>query len=99
MKALENYTAKEKTQLSFKKGDILELISKEKEDWWMGSLGEKIGYFPSNTVVEVKVNLVKDKEIFVSKSNDNIFFLNGDSPRVFYIFFYFLFIIFYIFIF
>ena len=79
MKALEDHTAKDPTQLSFKKGDILKLISKEKEDWWMGSLGENIGHFPSNLVVEIKINLNEDGEVSIRKSSESTPQINQSS--------------------
>ncbi|XP_078471477.1 uncharacterized protein LOC144733443 [Lampetra planeri] len=48
--ALFDYTSKEAGDLSFLKGDIITLVSKNDRDWWTGTLNGKTGLFPSNHV-------------------------------------------------
>eukprot|EP01091_Cochliopodium_minus_P020581 TRINITY_DN9030_c0_g1_i1.p1 TRINITY_DN9030_c0_g1~~TRINITY_DN9030_c0_g1_i1.p1 ORF type:complete len:391 (+),score=115.48 TRINITY_DN9030_c0_g1_i1:341-1513(+) len=60
LKALYDYDAKDPSQLSFKTGDILKLISKNSDNWWMGSLRDKSGYVPSNYVSELKINVMEE---------------------------------------
>ncbi|CAJ0923502.1 10056_t:CDS:2 [Entrophospora sp. SA101] len=52
--ALYDFEGKETTDLSFKKGDIIEVIEKGDgaNDWWVGKIGSKIGEFPGNYVRE-----------------------------------------------
>ncbi|CAJ0839467.1 4136_t:CDS:10, partial [Entrophospora sp. SA101] len=47
--ALYDFEGKETTDLSFKKGDIIEVIEKGDgaNDWWVGKIGSKIGEFPA----------------------------------------------------
>jgi len=48
--AKHKYDAKEDDELSFIKGDIITVISKDTTDWWTGELKNAIGIFPSNFV-------------------------------------------------
>jgi len=48
--AKHKYDAKEDDELSFIKGDIITVISKDTTDWWTGELKNVIGIFPSNFV-------------------------------------------------
>ena len=100
MKALEDYTAKEPRQLSFKKGDMIKLVSKDKENWWMGSLGDHTGLVPSNLVVEIKISLISEGEVYMKReSNEKLSPRNENSLKVnFYLFLYFIFIFIFIFI-
>ncbi|XP_070711844.1 rho guanine nucleotide exchange factor 7-like [Pempheris klunzingeri] len=43
-------------ELSFAKGDIINVIRQEDGGWWEGSLNGKSGWFPSNYVRELKGN-------------------------------------------
>ncbi|KAG9301220.1 hypothetical protein G9A89_012603 [Geosiphon pyriformis] len=47
--AIYNYEAKEKGDISFKKGDIIEVIERGKDtnDWWLGRINGEIGEFPA----------------------------------------------------
>ncbi|XP_030745564.1 mitogen-activated protein kinase kinase kinase 11-like isoform X3 [Sitophilus oryzae] len=73
--ALYDYAPKGEDELSLKKGQIVEVLSKDArisgdEGWWTGKVGEKVGIFPSNFVapyddintvdsIFTQVNLVK----------------------------------------
>ncbi|SMN18960.1 similar to Saccharomyces cerevisiae YHR016C YSC84 Actin-binding protein involved in bundling of actin filaments and endocytosis of actin cortical patches [Maudiozyma saulgeensis] len=48
--ALYDFDGVEKTDLPFKKGDIIEVIkrTKNQEDWWYGTVNGKVGNFPAN---------------------------------------------------
>src|SRR5882762_5796504 len=52
-RALYDYKATDTSSLSFRKGDILEIVNKLESGWWDGFLGEARGWFPSNYVVVV----------------------------------------------
>lgn len=49
--AVHDYTSEEESSLSFKKGDIIEVVSKLDSGWWDGSLNGEHGWFPSNYVI------------------------------------------------
>ncbi|KAG8800116.1 hypothetical protein FRC17_006961 [Serendipita sp. 399] len=49
-RALWAYEGTETRDLTLKKGDIIDLLSKFHEDWWLGLLNERVGIFPSNHV-------------------------------------------------
>jgi len=50
VKALFDYKAQDETELTFKEGDIIGVVSKEHPHWWEGELNDKSGLFPSNYV-------------------------------------------------
>ncbi|ELP89417.1 bridging integrator, putative [Entamoeba invadens IP1] len=47
-----DYTAQDQGELSFKEGDLIEVIKKE-GDWWLGELNGQQGYFPYNYTTPV----------------------------------------------
>ncbi|KAJ3219375.1 Rho GTPase-activating protein 15 [Dinochytrium kinnereticum] len=53
-RALWEYTAIEDNELSFKAGDIIEIIELCNDDWYEGRLGGIAGYFPANRVEVLK---------------------------------------------
>eukprot|EP01122_Echinamoeba_exundans_P010740 TRINITY_DN4077_c0_g1_i1.p1 TRINITY_DN4077_c0_g1~~TRINITY_DN4077_c0_g1_i1.p1 ORF type:complete len:944 (+),score=200.29 TRINITY_DN4077_c0_g1_i1:66-2897(+) len=53
VKALEPYQASGPGQLSFNKGDVIRVIEKKEEDFWMGELNKAIGLFPTDCVEEI----------------------------------------------
>ena len=53
--ALQSWSARRETELSFKKGDIIIDIIR-KGQWCKGRLGSKIGHFPSNYVKFLKTS-------------------------------------------
>lgn len=52
---------KDPGDLSFKEGDIIEIIEKTNADWWMGRLNGREGLFPSNYVEETQT---KEKAVY-----------------------------------
>ena len=51
VKALYDYTAGEDSELSFKEGDVIQVVDREgdgNEGWWTGLLRGKTGTFPTN---------------------------------------------------
>ncbi|XP_062517863.1 jouberin-like [Corticium candelabrum] len=51
-KALYDYKASRGDELSFSCGDIIDVVFKESENWWVGQLSDSMqGYFPSNYVI------------------------------------------------
>lgn len=49
-KALYDYEAQDPSALSFKRGDIIEVLTQQPSGWWDGLLGDERGWFPSNYV-------------------------------------------------
>uniref|UniRef100_A0AAR2J398 Rho guanine nucleotide exchange factor (GEF) 7a n=1 Tax=Pygocentrus nattereri TaxID=42514 RepID=A0AAR2J398_PYGNA len=54
VKARFNFQQTNEDELSFNKGDIINVTRMEEGGWWEGSLNGKTGWFPSNYVREVK---------------------------------------------
>eukprot|EP00924_Labyrinthula_sp_SR-Ha-C_P001064 maker-scaffold_7-snap-gene-12.42-mRNA-1 protein AED:0.00 eAED:0.00 QI:151/1/1/1/1/1/4/87/591 len=54
LKAIFNYVAQDRDEISFYEGDYLELLQEDGE-WWQGKLarGGPVGYFPANRVQKV----------------------------------------------
>jgi len=48
--ALYDYQAQQSDELSFVKGDVITILSKDHPDWWMGELDGHTGIFPANFV-------------------------------------------------
>jgi hypothetical protein len=53
VKALEPYQASGPGQLSFNKGDVIRVVEKKEDDFWMGELNKAIGLFPADCVEEI----------------------------------------------
>lgn len=49
-RALYDYDAQDASALSFRRDDIIEVLTKQPSGWWDGLLGEERGWFPSNYV-------------------------------------------------
>ncbi|KAI7811231.1 rho guanine nucleotide exchange factor 7b isoform X1 [Triplophysa rosa] len=54
VKARFNFQPTNEDELSFSKGDVIQVIRQEDGGWWEGSLNGKTGWFPSNYVKEIK---------------------------------------------
>uniref|UniRef100_A0A672PM58 Rho guanine nucleotide exchange factor 7-like n=1 Tax=Sinocyclocheilus grahami TaxID=75366 RepID=A0A672PM58_SINGR len=54
VKARFNFQQTNEDELSFDKGDIIQVTRQEEGGWWEGSLNGKTGWFPSNYVKEIK---------------------------------------------
>ena len=50
-RALYDYEAQVPSELSFRRDDIIEVLSQEPSGWWDGLLRNERGWFPSNYVV------------------------------------------------
>ncbi|KAF7968737.1 hypothetical protein HWV62_29559 [Athelia sp. TMB] len=49
-RALYDYQSQDSSSLSFRKDDIIEVLTQLESGWWDGLLGEERGWFPSNYV-------------------------------------------------
>lgn len=45
-----DYTANNEDELSFSKGQLINVLNKEDVDWWQGEINGTSGLFPSNYV-------------------------------------------------
>ncbi|XP_071819770.1 intersectin-1-like isoform X2 [Apostichopus japonicus] len=48
------YNKTKEDEISFQKGMVINVMSKEEGEWWKGELNGAVGYFPSNYVQELK---------------------------------------------
>ncbi|PGH02016.1 hypothetical protein AJ79_07754 [Helicocarpus griseus UAMH5409] len=48
VRALYDYTADDHTSLSFRQGDIIQVLNQLETGWWDGVMGDVRGWFPSN---------------------------------------------------
>lgn len=53
VKALFDFEAKEKGELSFKRGEIIQVLDKIDDNWWTGACKGHTGIFPQNYVTPV----------------------------------------------
>ncbi|KDQ62197.1 hypothetical protein JAAARDRAFT_76166 [Jaapia argillacea MUCL 33604] len=51
--ALYDYQAQDASSLSFRRNDIIEVITRLESGWWDGLLGDERGWFPSNYVTVI----------------------------------------------
>lgn len=50
VRALYDYQSADASSLSFRRGDLIEVLTQLESGWWDGLLGEERGWFPSNYV-------------------------------------------------
>ncbi|KIW64734.1 hypothetical protein PV04_09647 [Phialophora macrospora] len=53
VRALYNYEADDHTSLSFRQGDIIQVLTQLESGWWDGVINDVRGWFPSNYTVEI----------------------------------------------
>ncbi|KAL2438360.1 Cell division control protein 25 [Exophiala dermatitidis] len=53
VRALYNYDADDQTSLSFRQGDIIQVLTQLESGWWDGVINNVRGWFPSNYTVEI----------------------------------------------
>ena len=51
--ALYAYEAREVDELNFVEGEVIDIIGKNADDWWIGVVGDRRGLFPGNYVEEI----------------------------------------------
>lgn len=72
--ALYDYKSLQEQDLQFSAGEIIQVLDQDKSGWWLGRLGDKTGYFPSNYV---QIEEVQAKDYYVgctfvvTKDNDS----------------------------
>lgn len=52
-RALYDYQSEDPSSLSFRKGDIIEVLTRLDSGWWDGLLNDERGWFPSNYVTVI----------------------------------------------
>ncbi|KAG0076781.1 hypothetical protein BGZ93_000712 [Podila epicladia] len=92
VKAMYDFAGLDAGDLSFKAGDMINVIEYMNDDWWRGSLGKNYGIFPSSYVKildsDSKVLLleviaqVRAKWDFLSKEEGDLSFKFGDTINV-----------------
>ncbi|PVG03171.1 hypothetical protein CPB86DRAFT_869628 [Serendipita vermifera] len=77
VRALYSYEQVEATDLSFLKGDLIEITSMKDPNWWRGKLRDQIGLVPSNFVELIDLrgpppriipNTIEDQRVFDQNS-------------------------------
>ncbi|KAG6336113.1 hypothetical protein ID866_2979 [Astraeus odoratus] len=63
-RALYDYQTQDASSLSFRKNDIIEVLTRLESGWWDGLLGDERGWFPSNYVT-----ILSDEEAELALSN------------------------------
>ncbi|XP_062854184.1 GRB2-related adapter protein 2b [Trichomycterus rosablanca] len=53
VKALYDFIAEEKDELSFSAGDIIEVLEQSESFWWKGRLRGRTGFFPCNYIMRL----------------------------------------------
>lgn len=71
-KAMYDYNAQDASALSFRRGDIIEVLNQQPSGWWDGLLRDERGWFPSNYVEIISVD---EAELAFSGSD----YSNGDG--------------------
>ncbi|NWR74131.1 SH319 protein, partial [Centropus unirufus] len=84
--ALHDFTAETKDDLSFKKGDYIQILEQVDSEWYRGRLNEKEGIFPavfvqtcSGTSVGGKKGKAKALYDFQGENEDELSFKAGDT--------------------
>ncbi|KAI7897602.1 SH3 domain-containing protein [Cokeromyces recurvatus] len=67
--ALYDYKGDPETDLSFKQGDIIEVIEYVNDDWWKGTVHGKSGIFPQNHVKKIPPS-IKAKRPWIPPSSN-----------------------------
>lgn len=52
-RALYDYQTRDTSSLSFRKNDVIEVLTRLESGWWDGLLGDERGWFPSNYVTVI----------------------------------------------
>ncbi|KAF5345546.1 hypothetical protein D9758_012020 [Tetrapyrgos nigripes] len=71
-RALYDYEAQDASALSFRRGDIIEILTQQPSGWWDGLLGDERGWFPSNYVT-----IISDEEAEIALNGSD--FSNAES--------------------
>ena len=76
-RALYDYEAQDASALSFRRDDIIEVLTQQPSGWWDGLLGKERGWFPSNYVV-----VISDEEAELAFSTADYSTVDGQISRI-----------------
>lgn len=76
-RALYDYEAQDASALSFRRDDIIEVLTQQPSGWWDGLLGKERGWFPSNYVV-----VISDEEAELAFSTADYSTLDGQNTSI-----------------
>ncbi|KAK0464469.1 ras guanine nucleotide exchange factor domain-containing protein [Desarmillaria tabescens] len=77
-RALYDYDAQDASALSFRRNDIIEVLTQQASGWWDGLLREERGWFPSNYVTIISE---EDAELALSGSDFSNTDTSGNSNQ------------------
>ncbi|PBK74783.1 ras GEF [Armillaria solidipes] len=77
-RALYDYEAQDASALSFRRNDIIEVLTQQASGWWDGLLREERGWFPSNYVAIISE---EDAELALSGSDFSNTDTSGNSNQ------------------
>jgi hypothetical protein len=66
VKALYDFDSKDNSSLSFKKNDIIQVLTQLESGWWDGLCNGERGWFPSNYVT-AESEILGDDEVCIKK--------------------------------
>lgn len=69
-RALYDYESRDASSLSFRKGDVIEVLTQLDSGWWDGLLNDERGWFPSNYVAPVSEQEVEQELRAVRMSSE-----------------------------
>ena len=76
-RALYDYEAQDPSALSFRRDDIIEVLTQQPSGWWDGLLGKERGWFPSNYVV-----VISDEEAELAFSTADYSTIDGQNTGI-----------------
>jgi son of sevenless-like protein len=76
-RALYDYEAQDASALSFRRDDIIEVLTQQPSGWWDGLLGQERGWFPSNYVV-----VISDEEAELAFSTADYSTVDGQNSGI-----------------
>ncbi|KAK7048147.1 ras guanine nucleotide exchange factor domain-containing protein [Favolaschia claudopus] len=90
-RALHDYDAQDSACLSFRRHDLIEIVTRAPSGWWVGSVQDKSGWFPSSYVTAVVAQDASRRRIISSENGDfwmpqvtsdgRIFYVNTESGQ------------------
>lgn len=76
-RALYDYEAQDASALSFRRDDIIEVLTQQPSGWWDGLLGKERGWFPSNYVI-----VMTDEEAELAFSTADYSTVDGQNSGI-----------------
>lgn len=76
-----NYDAQQSDELSLVKGSRIVVLEKSGDGWWKGEIDEKIGWFPSNYVVEEPIETGMEEKSFDNSASRSVLTSNSSTTN------------------